>query len=90
MTEDDYTRITLRIPKELHAKLSADAKSSSKSMNAEIIARLNTSFQDDDQYRFRSAESIGKHVDNIKSEYGELSSELIQVIAAYFAKNNKP
>jgi hypothetical protein len=59
-------------------------------MNAEIIARLNASFDENDYYRFRSSETIGKHVDNIKSEYGELSSELIQVIAAYFAKNNKP
>ena len=44
MEEDDYTRITLRIPKELHQKLTEAAKSSSKSMNAEIVARLDNSF----------------------------------------------
>lgn len=42
MEEDTYTRITLRIPKRLHTELQAAADSSSKSMNAEIIARLSS------------------------------------------------
>lgn len=42
--QDRYTRITLRIPKDLHAKLQSAADDSSKSMNAEIIARLGDSF----------------------------------------------
>ncbi len=42
--DDRYTRITLRIPKALHARLQAEADSTSKSMNAEIIARVETSF----------------------------------------------
>lgn len=41
--DDRYTRITLRIPKDLHAKLSEAADDTSKSMNAEIIARLEDS-----------------------------------------------
>ena len=44
MEEDRYTRITLRIPRELHAALTAEADSTSKSLNAEIIARLQDSF----------------------------------------------
>ena len=44
MEEDRYTRITLRIPKELHAALTAEADATSKSLNAEIIARLQASF----------------------------------------------
>lgn len=43
-TEDRYTRITLRIPKALHEHLSESAEQSSKSMNAEIIARLEESY----------------------------------------------
>ena len=43
--EDRYTRITLRLPKELHAKLSAAADETSKSTNAEIVARLEESFE---------------------------------------------
>lgn len=44
MTDDGYTRITLRIPDELHAKLTAEASRTSKSMNAEIVARLEATF----------------------------------------------
>lgn len=42
--KDRYTRITLRIPKDLHAKLQAASDESSKSMNAEIIERVENSF----------------------------------------------
>ncbi len=45
MNDDDrYTRITLRIPKELHASLAERADATSKSLNAEIVARLDESF----------------------------------------------
>jgi hypothetical protein len=44
--EDRYTRITLRIPKALHEHLAESAEQSSKSMNAEIIARLEESYFD--------------------------------------------
>jgi len=40
----DYQRITLRIPVPLHNKLMDSSKKSSKSMNAEIIARLEESY----------------------------------------------
>lgn len=42
--DDRYIRITLRMPKDLHEKLTAAADATSKSMNAEIIARLQESF----------------------------------------------
>ncbi|MFT4247669.1 MAG: Arc family DNA-binding protein [Pseudomonas sp.] len=45
MSEDGYTRITLRIPNGLHAKLTGEAARTSKSMNAEIVARLERSFE---------------------------------------------
>lgn len=44
MSEDGLTRITLRIPDRLHARLTESAARTSKSMNAEIIARLEQSF----------------------------------------------
>lgn len=40
--QDDWIRITLRLPSDLHSKL-VDAASNS-SMNAEIVARLDASF----------------------------------------------
>jgi len=45
MEEDRYTRITLRIPKDLHARLQLEADRTSKSMNAEILSRLQSSFE---------------------------------------------
>lgn len=41
--EDRYTRITLRIPKDLHASLSAEAAATSKSLNAQIVETLQAS-----------------------------------------------
>lgn len=38
--EDRYTRITLRIPKELHRTLGEHAEATAKSLNAEIVGRL--------------------------------------------------
>lgn len=46
--EDRYTRITLRIPKELHAQLSSQADRTSKSLNAEIVERLDRTFAGDE------------------------------------------
>lgn len=43
--EDRYTRITLRIPKDLHRSLSDSAERSSKSLNAEIVGRLTETFR---------------------------------------------
>lgn len=44
-TQDDYQRITVRIPPELHAQLTDAARDTSKSVNAEIVGRLEASFQ---------------------------------------------
>ena len=45
MEEDRYIRITLRMPKDTHLLLSNAADAKSHSMNAEIVARLEASFQ---------------------------------------------
>jgi hypothetical protein len=42
--DDKYTRITLRIPKDVHKRLAEAADQTSKSLNAEIVARLQQSF----------------------------------------------
>lgn len=44
MSDDAYTRITLRIPNQLHQRLTEAAANNSHSMNAEIVARLDNSF----------------------------------------------
>ena len=43
--EDRYTRITLRMPRELHRRLSAQAERKSHSLNAEIVAMLEYGMQ---------------------------------------------
>lgn len=53
--EDRYTRITLRIPKDLHALLQEASEGSSKSVNAEIIERVRKSFQSSDSLEERVA-----------------------------------
>lgn len=44
MTEDEKSRITLRLPPALHAQLSHAAEIASRSLNGEIVARLAASF----------------------------------------------
>lgn len=39
-TQDDFIKTALRLPRGLHATIQASAEGSGKSMNAEIIARL--------------------------------------------------
>lgn len=43
-TQDNYVKTALRLPRELHAKLQDAADATSKSMNAEIVSRLDKSF----------------------------------------------
>jgi hypothetical protein len=46
-TQDDYIKTALRLPRAVHAKLLAASEQTGKSMNAEIIARLEASFEGD-------------------------------------------
>lgn len=43
MEDDRYTRITLRLPKDLHEDLEAAAYAATRSLNAEIVGRLEAS-----------------------------------------------
>lgn len=44
-TQDDYIRTALRVPPELHAQIHASAKANNRTFNAEIVARLQESFE---------------------------------------------
>lgn len=54
-TQDDYVKTALRLPKGLHLKLQEAADATGKSMNAEIIARLERAFAAPDQTLILSA-----------------------------------
>ena len=45
LEDQNYRRITLRIPPLLHASLMVDALANTRSMNAEVIRRLDESYQ---------------------------------------------
>lgn len=55
MEEDRYTRITLRIPKDVHAGLQASADARSHSMNAEIVQRVEKSLAFDQAANLQGA-----------------------------------
>lgn len=43
-TQDDYIRTALRVPPDLHAQIHGAAKENNRTFNAEIVARLQASF----------------------------------------------
>lgn len=43
-TQDDYIRTALRVPPDLHAQIHGAAKKNNRTFNAEIVARLQSTF----------------------------------------------
>lgn len=81
--DDKYIRITLRIPRTLHGKLTAEADATSKSLNAEIVARLTESFASVKKLRDLNAEVLGWRAsvqEYAKKERERLADERKQVI----------
>ncbi|MCC4621769.1 type II toxin-antitoxin system HicB family antitoxin [Xanthomonas cassavae CFBP 4642] len=78
MSEDGYTRITLRIPDGLHAKLTGEAARTSKSMNAEIVQRLESSFEAEPKNAQMSNDWRYVLLDLI--EHGKVTSETLEKI----------
>lgn len=81
MEDDRYTRITLRIPKDLHAALAAEADATSKSLNAEIVARLAASFE---QPALSSLKLAGR-IDDAPSIVDEIAAKLAEMPAEQLA-----
>jgi len=94
MTEDRYTRITLRIPRELDERLNLEAEKASKSKNAEIVARLEKSFGAlfVEQLDPQSAEVLTKKLEELHQEFGAMretyaeASEFIRELREMDAK----
>ena len=81
--EDKYTRITLRIPRELHAQLELESDKTSKSLNAEIVARLEQSFSGLSSRKIEIANRLQRLLDEInraKRGHFERPSHLAQAI----------
>lgn len=45
-SQDDYIRTALRLPRDLHKEVQDSAEKNNRSMNAEIVARLQSSFEE--------------------------------------------
>lgn len=73
--EDRYTRITLRIPKDLHQALAAAAEQTSKSLNAEIVGRLAASTAEDGRGAGSTLGGIRDHLLAAIVALGVLQSE---------------
>jgi hypothetical protein len=77
-----YTRITLRIPRDLHERLAAAADNTSKSMNAEIVARLEESFAQAPAAQHVAPQSI------IAKDFSQdLAKQIAQAVIAEMNKN---
>jgi hypothetical protein len=76
-TDDRYTRITLRIPRDLHGRLGERATATSKSLNAEIIERLTRSFDPPaDEKARKKIEQLRHEIDALLVEQTKLRATI--------------
>ncbi|BAK75413.1 putative phage repressor, Arc family [Pseudogulbenkiania sp. NH8B] len=75
MEDDRYIRITLRIPKELHAHLTESAETTSKSMNAEIVARLEESFRSGTDHQFETIIKLMSRIERLNLQLDALENK---------------
>ena len=75
MDQDDrYARITLRIPRDLHANLTAEAERKTRSMNAEIISILEEKFQASEANYKEELLYLRKQIDHIRNNMVHFSA----------------
>lgn len=72
--QDDYTRITLRLPAEIHTRLNTSCERTKRSMNAEIITRLERSLSDQEELEATEKTDDGEGLE-------ELMDKIIGTIA---------
>jgi len=77
--QDDYIRTALRLPRDLHAQVQASAETKGRSMNAEIISRLQDSFsKDDSRLVIALEEQIGTYKYWLEKARGIISMALLR------------
>lgn len=81
MEEDRYTRITLRIPKDLHSQLQKTADDTSKSTNAEIVARLQNSFTPQSDAMDQLPEVLREAIDEVAEREGVSKAEAMEALS---------
>ncbi|WP_421862501.1 Arc family DNA-binding protein [Marinobacter adhaerens] len=95
--QDDFYRTQIRIPADLHRALKEATEESGRSLNAEIVARLNDSFRAEETLeRFNvmsvtldeKLEKVRKEIDQMEKSKSE-ASEFIEQIKALTNKEVK-
>ena len=65
MSDDEEVRLTLRLPAQLRDRLTREAQSSGRSLNGEMVHRLEKTL-DDEQLTEKSLVDIDKRLDNLE------------------------
>lgn len=87
MADDQEARITLRLPTALRDRLAAIADASSRSMNGEIVSRLESSFQQN----VALPETLAARVSTYANEHGRsLSEEVVRILEQKFPEPRSP
>ena len=81
-TQDDYIRTALRVPPDLHAQIHGAAKENNRTFNAEIVARLQQTFENSST----SENLITMTMDDAES----LISRALERAGHAIAKNSSP
>lgn len=74
MAERDLNRFLVRMPDGMRDRISVEAKANNRSMNAEIVARLEASFDEKDAKPF-TFEEIAALVDEIREMRSNLKAK---------------
>jgi len=83
--QDDYMKTALRLPRDLHSRIQEEAAASGRSMNSEIIRRLEASFSSG-----MDLEDNAAWVDFFSGvENKEEVARLISTLISFLKKNSK-
>ena len=95
--QDDFIRLQVRLPKELHESLVEAVSKSGRSMNSEIVERLYASHSTIDELRDVVRESLTRNVDidrinfDIRkaAEYKQHLKDVIKLIVALLKNQDR-
>ncbi|MDO6963980.1 Arc family DNA-binding protein [Rhizobium alvei] len=79
MVDENEIRLTLRLPASLRDKLSEKAGSNGRSLNAEILTRIERTLAEEDQYDSSVYDMIG----DLNEQVEKLASKLDVLWAVY-------
>jgi len=89
-TQDNYIRTALRVPPDLHAHIHEAAKSSNRTFNAEIVARLARSFEPpSDTTRLQEVAGVHKNTAAVLGGLSTTMAKMVLAATALFTSDQK-